>query len=178
LFAGSVGAVVESGRIVTGDDLDSWERRLERQVESDTSVTKTDREAIVRSRVGQGLFKQRVMQIETYCRITGVDNLSHLVASHCKPWRDSSNEERLNGENGLLLTPSIDHLFDRGFIGFEDSGNLIISPVAHIPSLQRMGVETDCSVNVGGFTEGQRRFLEYHRNSVLLHSGRIRTTTF
>jgi hypothetical protein len=39
-----------------------------------------------------------------------------------KPWLDSTNEERLNGENGLLLTPSIDHLFDRGFIGFEDSG--------------------------------------------------------
>jgi len=46
-------------------------------------------------------------------RITGVNNLNHLLASHCKPWRDSSNEERLNGENGLRLTPSIDHLFDR-----------------------------------------------------------------
>jgi hypothetical protein len=168
LAGGVIDAVVEDGRIVTGDDLDVWERRLEEQIESDVSVTETDREAIVRARVGQGLFKQRVIQIETSCRITGVDNLSHLVASHCKPWRDSTNEERLNGENGLLLTPSIDHLFDRGFIGFEDSGGLIISPVAHTPSLRRMGVETDRSVNVGAFTEGQRRFLDYHRNSVLL----------
>jgi hypothetical protein len=55
---------------------------------------------------------------------------------------------------------TIDHLFDRGFIGFEDSGRLIISPVAHLPSLQPMGVETQRAVNVGGFTEGQRRFLE------------------
>jgi hypothetical protein len=108
------------------------------------------------------------MEIETCCRITGVENLNHLLASHCKPWRDSSNEEHLNGENGLLLTPSIDHLFDRGFIGFEDSGNLIISPVAHHPSLQRMGIETNRSVNVGTFTEGQRQFLDYHRNAVLL----------
>jgi hypothetical protein len=68
-----------------------------------------------------------------------VENPVHLVASHCKPWRDATNEERLDGENGLLLTPSIDHLFDRGFIGFEDNGRLIISPVAHHPSLQRMG---------------------------------------
>jgi putative restriction endonuclease len=173
LFAGGeVDVAVKDGRIVTGDDLDVWERRLEEQVESDVSVTETDREAIVRARVGQGLFKQRVMQIETYCRITGVDNLSHLVASHCKPWRDSSNEERLNGENGLLLTPSIDHLFDRGFIGFENSGDLIISPVAHKPSLQRMGVETNRSVNVGKFTEGQRHYLDYHRNSVLLQMAR------
>jgi putative restriction endonuclease len=163
-------APMEDGRIVTGDDLDVWERRLEEQVEGDTSVNDTEREAIVRSRRGQGLFKQRVMEIETRCRITGVQNVAHLLASHCKPWRDSSNEERLNGENGLLLTPSIDHLFDRGFIGFEDSGTLIVSPVAHRPSLQRMGVETNQTITVGPFTAGQRRFLDYHRNAVLLRS--------
>ena len=112
------------------------------------------------------------MQIERRCRITAVENPIHLVASHCKPWRDSRNEERLDGENGLLLTPSIDHLFDRGFIGFEDSGRLIISPVAHVQSLQRMGVETGRAVNVGGFTEGQRRFLDCHRDKVLLKAVR------
>jgi hypothetical protein len=69
-------------------------------VTSDTSIRDTDREAIIRARRGQGLFKQRVMQIERRCRITAVENPIHLVASHCKPWRDSSNEERLNGERG------------------------------------------------------------------------------
>jgi len=167
-----VGVSIEDGRIVTGDNLDVWERRLEQQIETDASVKETDREAIVRARCGQGLFKQRVMQIESRCRITGVEDWTHLIASHCKPWRDSSNEERLNGENGLLLTPSIDHLFDRGFIGFEDSGELIVSPVAHKPSLQKMGVETVKAVNVGTFTEGQRHFLDFHRNSVLLKAAR------
>lgn len=112
------------------------------------------------------------MEIERRCRITTVENPAHLVASHCKPWRDSSNDERLDGKNGLLLTPSIDHLFGRGFIGFEDSGDLIVSPVAHKPSLRRMGVETQRVVNVGGFTEGQRRFLDFHRNAVLLRAVR------
>jgi len=73
---------------------------------------------------------------------------------------------------GLLLTPSIDHLFDRGFISFEDSGELIVSPVAHKPSLERMGVVTSRVVNVGTFTEGQRLYLNYHRESVLLRSVR------
>lgn len=159
-------------KIVTGDDLDIWEHRLEERVAADTSSRETDREAIIRARREQGIFKQRVMQIEQRCRITGVDNPIHLVASHCKPWRDSTNEERLNGENGLLLTPSIDHLFDRGFIGFEDSGRLVISPVAHRPSLERMGVETSDAVNAGGFTEGQRGYLGFHRNSVLLRAAR------
>jgi hypothetical protein len=157
---------------IAGDDLDVWEHRLEEQIQADSSVRETDREALIRARCGQGLFKQRVLRIEHRCRITGVTNLTHLIASHCKPWRDSSNEERLDGENGLLLTPSIDHLFDRGFIGFEGSGELIISPVSHVPSLQKMGIETERRVNVGAFTEGQKHFLEFHRNSVLLRASR------
>src|SRR6185437_5341986 len=152
------------------DDLDSWERKLEQGVADNAAIPETDRLAIIRARKGQGLFKERVGQIETRCRITGVENPTHLVASHCKPWRDSSNEERLNGENGLLLTPSIDHLFDRGFIGFEDNGKLIISPVAHRPSLQRMGIDTTGTMNVGAFTGGQKSFLEFHRKMVLLKS--------
>ena len=157
---------------VPADDLDYWEHKLELDIVGDTSVRETERLAIVRARVGQGLFKERVSMIETKCRITGVENPVHLVASHCKPWRDSSNEERLDGENGLLLTPSIDHLFDRGFIGFENNGKLIISPVAHRPSLVRMGVETEQIVNVGGFSSGQKQFLDFHRNSVFLESRR------
>jgi putative restriction endonuclease len=166
------GQVLTDSSVATNDDIDLWERKLEDQIKANLAITETVREAIIRARRGQGLFKQRVMEIETRCRITGVSNVTHLLASHCKPWRDSSNEERLNGENGLLLTPSIDHLFDRGFIGFEDSGNLIISPVAHRPSLQRMGIETDRVVNVGAFTEGQRQFLDYHRDAVLLRIDR------
>jgi hypothetical protein len=45
---------------------------------------------------------------------------------------------------------------------------LIISPVADRPSLQRMGIEVKGISNVGGFTEGQKTFLDFHRNSVLL----------
>jgi len=89
-----------------------------------------------------------------------------------QPWRDSTNEERLNCENGLLLTPSLDHLFHRGFIGFEDPGRLVISPVAHLPSLERMGFETRGVVNVGGFSDGQRRYLGFHRSTVKLRAVR------
>jgi putative restriction endonuclease len=155
---------------VPADDLDCWERKLEQELVDDPTVRETERQAIIRARNGQGLFRERVSKIESRCRITGVENPVHLVASHCKPWRDSTNEERLNGENGLLLTPSIDHLFDRGFIGFQDNGKLIISPVAHQPSLQRMGIDTTKVVNVGGFTSGQKQFLDFHRNAVLLQS--------
>jgi putative restriction endonuclease len=157
---------------VSADDLDLWERKLERDLVNDSTIRETERMAIIRARNGQGLFKERVSKIEFRCRITGVENPVHLVASHCKPWRDSTNDERLNGENGLLLTPSVDHLFDRGFIGFEDNGELIISPVAHRPSLQQMGIDTTKAINVGGFSNGQRQFLNFHRSAVLLQSVR------
>jgi putative restriction endonuclease len=151
-------------------DLEVWEHHLEQTIETAANIPETDRQSLIIARRGQGLYKQRVMAIEHYCRITKVDNPTHLRASHCKPWRDSTNEERLDGENGLLLTPTVDHLFDRGFISFENSGKLIISPVAHRPSLIRMGIETGSSVNVGSFTQGQRKFLDYHRSSVFLQA--------
>jgi putative restriction endonuclease len=153
-------------------DLEVWEHHIESELDRDSAIPTTEREALIIARRGQGLFKERVMQVERRCRITGVDNPIHLRASHCKPWRDATNDERLDGENGLLLTPSIDHLFDRGFIGFQGDGSLIVSPVAHRPSLERMGVPTASVLNVGTFSSGQRRFLEYHRDAVLLKAVR------
>ena len=147
-----------------------WEEHLRRSIQEDDSIPETEREALVVARRGQGLFRVRVQAIEDHCRVTGVDRPEHLRASHCKPWRDSSHEERLKGENGLLLTPSIDHLFDRGFISFRDNGDLLVSPVAHKLSLERMGVSTDSKVNVGAFRVGQARFLEFHRDAVFLQS--------
>jgi HNH endonuclease len=83
-------------------------------------MTRFPRRSGKRSSKLEGLFKERVRRFEDACRITKVSNQTHLIASHCKPWRDSDDEERLDGENGLLLTPSMDHLFDRGFISFEE----------------------------------------------------------
>src|SRR5260370_794245 len=157
---------------VANADLKLWEHHLESEVDRDISIPLTDREAIITAHRGQGFFKQRVMAIERFCRITRVDNPTPLRASHYKPWRDSTNDQRLDGENGLPLTPSIDHLFDRGFISFQDDGQLIVSPVAHASSLERMGVPTPETVNVGTFSSGQRRFLEYRRDAVPLRAVR------
>lgn len=152
------------------EDVQSWEEHIRTEIESDQRLQETEKFALILARRGQGIFKQRVALIEHACRVTKVDRPEHLIASHCKPWRDSLNEERLDGENGLLLTPSIDHLFDRGFISFDNDGTLLISPVAHKPSLQRMGIPTDKSLNVGAFSQNQRKYLDFHRDSVFLQS--------
>lgn len=147
--------------------LDEWERREETRLRESTELDATTRDALIQARRGQGIFRNRVRMVETGCRVTRVDRVEHLIASHIMPWRDGSNEDRLNGENGLLLTPTVDHLFDKGFISFENDGEIIVSPVAHKVSLQKMGIDPQAPPNVGTFSEGQRHFLEYHRENVL-----------
>ena len=100
-----------------------WEEHLSKEIINDATIANTQKDQIILARRGQGVFRNNVQKLERRCRVTNVDRPEHLRASHCKPWRDcESGEERLDGENGLLLTPSIDHLFDRGFISFEDDG--------------------------------------------------------
>jgi TfoX/Sxy family transcriptional regulator of competence genes len=140
-------------------DLAEWEEHLRQEVEADATIADTQKTQIVLARRGQGIFKENVRKLEKRCRVTGVERLEHLRASHIRPWRDSDNQARLDGENGLLLTPSIDHLFDRGFISFEKNGRLLVSPVAHTESLRRMGIPSDPETNVGGFSQGQRQQL-------------------
>jgi putative restriction endonuclease len=150
--------------------INEWEEAETKRIFQTKTLTETTRTALIKARVGQGLFRRNLTQFEKHCRITGVHYQPHLFASHIKPWRESTNQERLNGENGLLLTPSIDHLFDRGFISFEDSGELLVSDVAHKESVQRMGVDTKHVVRVGKFSEGQKTFLAHHRRAVFLQA--------
>jgi hypothetical protein len=145
-----------------------WEDQIQATIANKSSIPETTRKALIQARRGQGLFKQAVARFEDECRITKVDNGAHLIASHIKPWRESTDEERLAGGNGLMLTPSIDHLFDRGFISFADEGDVLISPVADRVSLRRMGVECAKPILTGRFNGDQKHFLEYHRTQIFL----------
>lgn len=148
-------------------NLTAWEDQIEQELKSNEKVTKTEYETLVKARRGQGRFRNNVLTIESYCRITKVDNPEHLIASHIKPWRDGSNDERIDAENGLMLTPTIDHLFDKGFISFESNGELLISSVAHEESMKKMHIPKQ-KYNVGSFTDGQKNYLDFHRENIFL----------
>src|SRR5262249_2271616 len=79
-----------------------WEEAETKRILDTKALAETTRNALIKARVGQGLFRRNLSQFENHCRITGVTHQVHLFASHIKPWRESDNEERLNGENGLL----------------------------------------------------------------------------
>ena len=149
----------------------AWEEHQIREIQSDIAIGDTERQALVLARRGQGRFRNNVMQLEKGCRVTGVAHPEHLRASHIKPWRNCSDaQERLAGCNGLMLTPNIDHLFDRGFVSFENSGEILVSEVVDPESVRRMGIDPARQRSVGRFNSDQCGFLEYHRDRIFLQA--------
>lgn len=140
------------------------EDQEEAAIKGRTDIGATEKEQLVKSRRGQGIFKANVRLNENGCRVTGVTDPHHLRASHIKPWKDSTDEEKLNGCNGLLLAPHVDHLFDKGFISFSDTGELLVSPKLDGGVLAKWGVSEP--MNVGQFNPSQSEFLAFHRQSI------------
>jgi hypothetical protein len=130
----------------------------------DSGETTTRRETEVRTK--QRLFRERLIGVEKGCRLTGIEDLRFLRASHIKPWADSTHSERVDGENGLLLAPHADLLFDRGWISFSASGRLLVSNDLPADVQGRLGLNLDASLRYGIFSSKQLSFLEFHRDVV------------
>ncbi|HHQ4786468.1 HNH endonuclease [Aeromonas hydrophila] len=93
-----------------------------------------------------------------------MSNKDLLIASHIKPWSESDNAERLDGNNGLLLSPHIDKLFDRGCITFTDAGDLLCAEPSIEQALLQWGITLP--LNIGPFNAKQAAFLKYHHNEI------------
>lgn len=90
-------------------------------------ITQTEKERLIKSRIGQGKFKKLLIKRDCKCALCGVTDSRVLIASHIKPWSASTNEERLDVNNGLLLCPNHDALFDKHLISFDINGKIVIS---------------------------------------------------
>lgn len=137
---------------------------LEQEVWERPDIPETTKRQLVLSRRGQGVFRRRVEGIEPSCRVTGLSEPQHLRASHVKPWRTSSDEERLDGSNGLLLAVHIDHLFDSGYISFAASGELLISP--RLSKNAHRAFNLSPSLSSKPLTPDQERYMAYHRKQI------------
>lgn len=132
----------------------------------DSDIPATQRAQLIQARIGQGVFRSRVSEIERCCRVTGIDDARFLIASHIKPWSKSDNIEKLEGNNGLLLAPHVDRLFDRGYMTFGDDGGLRVS--AQLPEEILVAWGINSSIASKALTLGQRRYMSYHRSEVFL----------
>lgn len=129
-------------------------------------IAPTEREAIRRARLGQGKFREVLLEIWKGCSVTGLFMPAILKASHIKPWRVSSNAERLDPYNGLLLLPQYDALFDTGLVSFSCEGSLLLSKAITVEQLTLLGV--DRSSRLRYVHEAHKPYLGYHRSSVFM----------
>lgn len=135
------------------------------EIVSNPTLEATEKVQLVNARIGQGQFRQSLLNYWKHCSVTRYPETSMLVASHIKPWSKSSNVERLDKFNGLLLVPNLDRAFDHGFMSFDYSGKVIISPLLQQPKM--LGIKTGLSVSLA---EPHQAYMEYHRNNVFIES--------
>ena len=128
---------------------------------SDTQIDGTEKATYISARVGQGKYRSDLIGYWEKCALTGFADTRFLKASHIKPWRKSTNQERLDPYNGLLLLPNLDKAFDLGFITFAIGGDIVIS--GHLEDEYRLGIASDMHLDLD---DRHQEYMDFHRNVV------------
>lgn len=121
------------------------------------------KEAVVKIRVNQGIFRDRLLYRHKKCCLCGVSNPTMLIASHIKPWKDSGPREKLDMDNGFLMCPNHDRLFDQGLITFDANGSIVIAKKLSENDRMFLNVRTGMKITL---TEGNKKYLKFHRKNV------------
>lgn len=126
---------------------------------------KTERKGLVTSRVGQGYYRNEILsKWGGTCPVTGCDVKEILISSHIKKWSKCTDEERLDVENGILLSPNVDSLFDKNLISFSDEGEIICSKKIDNSNLIQLGIDPFVKISI---TDGMKKYLEFHRGNLV-----------
>jgi len=141
------------------------ETQIIREIENSELIPVTEKTQLIKARIGQGIFRTKLLEDCKFCPITGIDDSRILIASHIKPWKVSNNYDRLFVKNGLLFTPTYDKLFDNGFISFNLEKLIIISPWISQENRARLNISNEQEFPLLQ-TTGREDFLEFHRISI------------
>lgn len=118
-------------------------------------------EKFIKARNGQGYFKEQILKRMDCCMITGSKEI--LEAAHIKPWAKANDQEKIDGFNGMLLTPNCHKLFDKGFICFQNDGSIKKSNKISTKDFDRLIIE-DKKLNRKPISnEKTQAYLGWHR---------------
>jgi hypothetical protein len=126
------------------------------------NLNQTDKEILTKARIGQSIFKKGLLCQNSCCALCGVAYEPLLIASHIKPWKDATDNERLDFNNGLLLCPNHDALFDKGYISFSDNGSLLFSNQINEETRILMNLNNEMKIKLNN---KQLQYLEWHREN-------------
>jgi predicted restriction endonuclease len=119
----------------------------------------------VKRRIGQGKFRELLLERYDTCCLCDVSKSELLVASHIKSWKDSSGKEKLDINNGMLLCPNHDALFDKKFISFDDEGGIILSKELDKKNMIFTNIQEDSKLKFK-VTEEMKVYLKFHRKTL------------
>lgn len=142
------------------------DERVLAHAEATAVAPETATNRLVEVRTKQRLFRERLVGFEKGCRLTGIEDLRFLRASHIKPWASSQDNERVDGQNGLLLTPHADLLFDQGWISFESNGKLLVACNLPAEVQAGLGLALKRGHRYGAFSQRQQDYLAFHRDVI------------
>ena len=117
-------------------------------------------------REGQDEYRRKLLNECPFCPITMINEESLLIASHIKPWAVSDVQERTDPNNGFILSPLYDKLFDRGFITFSDEKRVSISNWLSRQVKDRIGIKENQMFQFLPINSERAKYLEYHRQTV------------
>lgn len=134
------------------------------EIEKDTKELSGDeKETIVKTRINQSFFRKQLLHKYNKCYLCGLENQNLLIASHIKPWHNSNPSEKVSENNGLLLCPNHDKIFDIGLISFNDNGKILISNSLSQIDRLLLNIREDMKIDV---TSDNIEFIKYHRNNI------------
>lgn len=136
------------------------------EINNDKKITVTEKEALIKARIGQGKFRENLLNEHPACYVTNVTEPKLLIASHIKPWYLANNTEKLDIHNGLLLTPTFDKLFDQGLITFTSETKMLISNILDKKTIKLLKLN-NYSPKIISYKE-RKQYLEYHNDEIFI----------
>jgi len=142
------------------------ESRQEDIINHSFGISVKEKEKLIKARIGQGEYRNKLLEECPYCPFTMVNDERLLIASHIKPWVKSNDKEKIDPKNGFMFTPTYDKLFDRGFITFENDKTLKVSPWLSPMNQKRLGIYNGMLIEKLSLDDKREKYLKYHRENI------------
>ncbi|MGN7476985.1 HNH endonuclease [Solibacillus silvestris] len=125
-----------------------------------------EKEAEAKAKIRRGLqkFKKQLAPLwDNQCALCGITLPALLQASHSKPWKDATDDERLDPHNGILLCSNHDALYEQGYIAFDGTGKIHISPEIERIDYVKYGIHEKMRV---ARVEENKKYFKWHKREV------------
>lgn len=157
-------SVISEQNKIVQEHLNNIASIIEKEIEQ-VHVYGEEKKALTKIRINQSVFRELLLKRYSGCCLCNVNDKNFLVASHIKPWAKSNSEEKLDVNNGLLLCPNHDRLFDKGYISFDNDGRILISNKLSHNSLIYMNIRENMKINI---TDEAKKYMKYHRENIFI----------